>query len=143
MEGDKKSRRTSLTPTVGVRVCARFRPENAVEKEMSSKDCVEYLSDTSVKLCGGDECGEHKFNFDRIFSPDCTQENVFEYAALPTIQDVLEGYNGTIFAYGQTGSGKTHTMEGPSHEDPEQCGVIPRMIFSVFDGIAKGDPDVE
>lgn len=26
-------------------------------------------------------------------------------------QDVLAGYNGTIFAYGQTSSGKTHTME--------------------------------
>lgn len=27
------------------------------------------------------------------------------------VQDVLSGYNGTIFAYGQTSSGKTHTME--------------------------------
>lgn len=25
-------------------------------------------------------------------------------------QDVLDGYNGTVFAYGQTGSGKTFTM---------------------------------
>lgn len=29
----------------------------------------------------------------------------------PSLVDVLEGYNGTIFAYGQTSSGKTHTME--------------------------------
>jgi DNA replication protein DnaC len=28
------------------------------------------------------------------------------------IENVLEGYNGTIFAYGQTGTGKTHTMTG-------------------------------
>jgi hypothetical protein len=33
-------------------------------------------------------------------------------------------------------------MEGPSHEDPEQCGIIPRMIFSIFDGIARGDAEV-
>ncbi len=29
-----------------------------------------------------------------------------------TIEDILEGYNGTIFTYGATGSGKTHTMYG-------------------------------
>jgi type II secretory ATPase GspE/PulE/Tfp pilus assembly ATPase PilB-like protein len=28
------------------------------------------------------------------------------------VEDVIEGYNGTIFAYGQTGSGKTYTMMG-------------------------------
>lgn len=31
--------------------------------------------------------------------------------SLPSLPDVLAGYNGTIFAYGQTSSGKTHTME--------------------------------
>lgn len=28
------------------------------------------------------------------------------------VENVLEGYNGTIFAYGQTGCGKTFTMTG-------------------------------
>jgi len=28
------------------------------------------------------------------------------------VNEVLEGYNCTIFAYGQTGTGKTYTMEG-------------------------------
>lgn len=35
---------------------------------------------------------------------------------------------GTIFVYGQTGSGKTHTMQGPSIDDAELKGVVPRMI---------------
>jgi kinesin family protein 5 len=26
------------------------------------------------------------------------------------VDDVVAGYNGTVFAYGQTGSGKTFTM---------------------------------
>ena len=43
----------------------------------------------------------------------------------------------TVFAYGQTGSGKTYTMEGPSIDDHELQGVIPRMVWSVFDGIYK------
>lgn len=29
-----------------------------------------------------------------------------------TIEQVLQGYNCTVFAYGQTGTGKTYTMEG-------------------------------
>lgn len=44
------------------------------------------------------------------FEPNCQQINVFNQAALPIIESVLEGYNGTVFAYGQTGTGKTHTM---------------------------------
>ena len=32
--------------------------------------------------------------------------------AASTVEEVLQGYNCTIFAYGQTGTGKTHTMEG-------------------------------
>lgn len=31
--------------------------------------------------------------------------------ARPIVEDVMVGYNGTIFAYGQTGTGKTFTME--------------------------------
>ena len=37
---------------------------------------------------------------------------MFEATASQTVQDVLNGYNGTIVAYGQTGSGKTYTMVG-------------------------------
>ena len=46
------------------------------------------------------------------FGTDCKQKDIFDHAALPIVQSVLEGYNGTIFAYGQTGTGKTHTMLG-------------------------------
>jgi kinesin family protein 3/17 len=55
---------------------------------------------------------ERFFSFDIVFSPTCTQESIFKKAALPIIESVLQGYNGTIFAYGQTGTGKTHTMAG-------------------------------
>jgi kinesin family protein 3/17 len=38
--------------------------------------------------------------------------DVYNRVARPIVENVLEGYNGTIFAYGQTGTGKTFTMEG-------------------------------
>jgi kinesin family member 5 len=42
------------------------------------------------------------------------------------IEDIMYGYNGTIFAYGQTGSGKTFTMYGEDIFDESKMGLIPR-----------------
>ena len=54
----------------------------------------------------------------------------------------MVGYNGTVSAYGQTGSGKTFTM-GSAHTvskdgiTVKSCGVIPRVIKDIFDGIEE------
>lgn len=37
---------------------------------------------------------------------------MYDKTAFKLVENVLEGYNGTIFAYGQTGCGKTHSMVG-------------------------------
>ena len=55
----------------------------------------------------------------------------------------MEGFNGTVFAYGQTSSGKTHTMLGPSIDDEEQRGMIPRMVSLVFSQILQAPNDIE
>ena len=41
------------------------------------------------------------FTFDTVFGPDSTQMDVYNRVARPIVDNVLEGYNGTIFAYGQ------------------------------------------
>lgn len=54
--------------------------------------------------------------------------------SFPITQNVLEGYNGTIFAYGQTGTGKTHTMAGIDSDKGdeqkvfEERGIMPRSF---------------
>jgi kinesin family protein 5 len=55
----------------------------------------------------------------------------------------MEGFNGTVLAYGQTGSGKTHTMLGPTMDDEEERGIIPRMVNQVFDLIGESDESIE
>jgi len=54
----------------------------------------------------------------QVFGPDSHQEKVYNQAIVPIVQEVLDGFNCTIFAYGQTGTGKTYTMEGgPRNSD--------------------------
>eukprot|EP00928_Gymnodinium_smaydae_P099569 TRINITY_DN9540_c0_g1_i1.p1 TRINITY_DN9540_c0_g1~~TRINITY_DN9540_c0_g1_i1.p1 ORF type:complete len:710 (+),score=198.58 TRINITY_DN9540_c0_g1_i1:253-2382(+) len=123
-----------------IKVCCRFRPQNQSERALSGKICVEVPDGNStVRLPNTD----HSFVFDRVFHMDSSQEEVYNYAARPIIQAVLCGFNGTVFAYGQTSSGKTYTMEGPDIEDKVHQGVIPRMVWSIFDGIYNADEQIE
>lgn len=55
--------------------------------------------------------GRRNETAEKIFSPSCTQREIFEDVK-PFINHCSEGYNVTIFTYGQTGSGKTYTMFG-------------------------------
>lgn len=48
----------------------------------------------------------------QVFGPQSRQLDLYEQAIVPIVNEVLDGYNCTIFAYGQTGTGKTYTMEG-------------------------------
>ncbi|KAJ3676620.1 hypothetical protein LUZ60_004032 [Juncus effusus] len=73
------------------------------------------------------ETKSKKYNFDKVFLPSSTQEDVF-CEIEPVIKSAIDGYNICIFAYGQTGTGKTYTMEG-RRENP---GVVPRGIKSMF-----------
>ncbi|CAF2379480.1 unnamed protein product, partial [Brassica napus] len=52
------------------------------------------------------------FTFDKVFGPSAKQKELYDQAVVPIVNEVLEGFNCTIFAYGQTGTGKTYTMEG-------------------------------
>ncbi|XP_023325995.1 kinesin-like protein KIF19 isoform X2 [Eurytemora carolleeae] len=55
---------------------------------------------------------ERQYIFDKAFGPDSTQEEVYNETTKHLVQNVIEGYNATVFAYGATGGGKTYTMVG-------------------------------
>lgn len=65
---------------------------------------------------------------------------MYRLAAAPLVEQVFDGYNGTIFAYGQTGTGKTFTMTG-NYAIPETRGIIPNTFTHIFTQIANSSED--
>lgn len=80
---------------------------------------------------------------DRVLDMDTNQQQIYEIAALPIVESVMEGFNGTIFAYGQTSSGKTHTMQGSDITDENMMGIIPRIVRHIFNQIDEASEDIE
>ena len=78
----------------------------------------------------------YTFTFDNVFGQHSRQIEVFEAAGIPTVDNVLSGYNSTIFAYGQTGAGKTHTMVGVIKSE-ELRGLTPRVFEYLFKKIKE------
>ena len=118
-----------------INVVCRVRPCNEEEKRDGNASIVD-ISDNTVFIKG------KQFQFDVVFGPDSSQEDVYLEVASPIVRDLLSGYNGTIFAYGQTSSGKTHTMEGLMN-DGELPGIIPRIVDDIFAHIAQMSVDEE
>lgn len=127
-----------------VNVLCRFRPLNDKELKTSNNISVRFAEDfQTVVLANNENLGPQRYTYDRVFPPDSTQDQVYEHAAKPIVEAVMQGFNGTVLAYGQTSSGKTHTMMGSSIEDITNRGVIPRMVNTVFDQIQNSSETIE
>lgn len=88
------------------------------------------------------------YTFDQVFGAESDQDLVFNTTAKNYIEEMLHGYNCTIFAYGQTGTGKTYTMSGDlnilgdvNSKDKillgEHAGIIPRVLVDLFQRLDK------
>ncbi|XP_006820140.1 kinesin-like protein KIF9 [Saccoglossus kowalevskii] len=62
---------------------------------------------------------------------NASQDEVYENVASRMVNNLLEGYNGTLMCYGQTGAGKTFTMTGAT-ENYKHRGLIPRSLAQVY-----------
>ena len=125
-----------MSSAANVNVICRFRPMNELEKTSGNEQVCVFTSPTSLQFKSTREKNQYRFNFDRIFPPTSTQEDIYSFGVKGIIDSVLDGYNGTVLAYGQTSSGKTYTMQGEMGSESTK-GIIPRMIKHVFDYIYK------
>lgn len=124
-----------------IKVVARFRPQNRTELAAGSEQIVDFTSDDTCSVASREASGA--FTFDRVFPTNAPQQDVFDYSIRNTVDDVLAGYNGTVFAYGQTGSGKTYTMMGADIANQEGKGIIPRIVEQIFASIFGSDGSIE
>ncbi|KAK9773562.1 putative Kinesin [Seiridium cardinale] len=124
-----------------IKVVARFRPQNKVELSSGGQPIVSFDGDDTCSLNSAEAAGS--FTFDRVFDMSCKQADIFDYSISSTVDDILNGYNGTVFAYGQTGAGKSYTMMGTSIEDDMGKGVTPRIVEQIFSSIMSSPANIE
>ncbi|KAA8894875.1 P-loop containing nucleoside triphosphate hydrolase protein [Sphaerosporella brunnea] len=130
-----------------INVVVRCRGRSEREKAENSSIVVSHPSTTEVALSMGPlASAENKiYTFDRTFGPEADQQRIYDHVVAPLLNEVLDGYNCTIFAYGQTGTGKTYTMTGDMSDNfgsyADFAGIIPRVLYKLFERFGKVDGD--
>uniref|UniRef100_A0A669CSY7 Kinesin-like protein n=1 Tax=Oreochromis niloticus TaxID=8128 RepID=A0A669CSY7_ORENI len=128
-------------------LCCVFRPFNTMERKSSYGviDCDQNRKEVMVRTGGmNDKASRKTYTFDMVFGPSAKQIEVYRSVVCPILDEVIMGYNCTVFAYGQTGTGKTFTMEGERspdeqftwEEDP-LAGIIPRTLHQIFEKLSE------
>uniref|UniRef100_A0A672R0K4 Kinesin-like protein n=1 Tax=Sinocyclocheilus grahami TaxID=75366 RepID=A0A672R0K4_SINGR len=131
-----------------IQVVVRCRPFNTVERKSASHtvvECDQNRKEVMVRTGGAtDKAARKTYTFDMVFGPSAKQIDVYRSVVCPILDEVIMGYNCTVFAYGQTGTGKTFTMEGERspneeftwEEDP-LAGIIPRTLHQIFEKLSN------
>ncbi|KDO35374.1 hypothetical protein SPRG_00223 [Saprolegnia parasitica CBS 223.65] len=135
-----------------VRVIVRVRPRNERERK-GQKEIDDVVTITSKH--SSDDLPNHVqvasaawdvdvgYTYDAVFGTLTQQDEIYGYLA-SSVEQVVQGFNCTIFAYGQTGTGKTHTMMGPDsmpalvdgNTIAAEAGIIPRAVAGLFAELA-------
>lgn len=130
---DKKRCRSS-SKRIGsnnISVCVRIRPIN------HRAATIPIQCDTKTIMIE-DEFSRSKsytrqnYTFDRVFSPEQSNFDIYKEALDEEIDRSLQGFNTTLLMYGITGSGKTHTVFGSLNAGDIEGGQEPGVIYYCF-----------
>ncbi|KAI4217489.1 MAG: hypothetical protein LQ351_000084 [Letrouitia transgressa] len=137
--GKRKEREFDEVEETNIHVVVRCRGRNDREVRENSGVVVstDGVQGKNVELSMGSSALSNKtYHFDKVFSPAADQAMIYEDVVTPLLDEMLQGYNCTVFAYGQTGTGKTYTMSGDMSDTlgllSDSAGVIPRVLHSLF-----------
>lgn len=119
-----------------IKVILRVRPQTKNEQQKNAqavwaidKD-IDQIRSTDLSL------HHHPFNFDKIFTEEATNKEVYVQSCQNIIKNTLDGIDTTIFVFGQTGSGKTHTMLGPP-KTYDFTGIIFQALQDIFERVTN------
>lgn len=77
------------------------RPRNLSEKKAGSASIVECTArkgEVLVRQGHGDKVTTKTFTYDKVYGPQASQVDVYKGVVEPLIDEVLMGYNCTVFA---------------------------------------------
>ena len=117
-------------------VAVRCRPLNKKEKEISEKETITIIDEKIIKLKDPNgflnpnniRAKEKILKYDYAFDSLVGQEKIFNCTTKNLIDDIVNGYNATVFAYGATGAGKTYTMLG----EDENPGIMVLTLRDLY-----------
>ncbi|KAK2657957.1 hypothetical protein Ddye_011009 [Dipteronia dyeriana] len=142
------SNRQDKDKEVNVQVLLRCRPLSEDEQRLNVPrvvSCNEHKREVTVLQNVANKQVDRVFTFDKVFGPKAQQRSIYDQAIVPIVNEVLDGFNCTVFAYGQTGTGKTYTMEGGMRNKggdlPAEAGMIPRAVRQIFDTLEAQNAD--
>ena len=101
-----------------IKVCIRTRPLTSDEKRKNLKSIINCKGNKIVveeerkKLDLTKYTSVSKYTFDSVYAEDYSNQQIFDDAVRPLLENAFKKFNVSCFAYGQTNSGKTYTMNG-------------------------------
>lgn len=131
---------------INVVVRCRGRNEREVRENSGVVLSTEGVRGSSVELTMGPSALSNKtYHFDKVFSSAADQSMIYDDVVTPMLDEMLAGFNCTIFAYGQTGTGKTYTMSGDMNDTlgmlSDAAGIIPRVLYALFNKLEMDDAE--
>ena len=100
-----------------------------IESMSSASDGGIYIGDENNLVIT--EYRRKQFKFDFSFNETTTQDEVYRNTTKMLLNNIMDGFNSTVFAYGATGSGKTYTMVG-TDDNP---GLMVKAIQDLFSNV--------
>ncbi|QLL35087.1 hypothetical protein HG536_0H04630 [Torulaspora globosa] len=137
---------------LNITVAVRCRGRN--EREIKAKSSVVVSvpdvtgsNEVSINTTGdvgiAAQINSKTYTVDEVFGPSANQSLIFHKIAEPLFADFIKGYNCTVLVYGMTSTGKTYTMTGDEKlydgELSESAGIIPRVLFKLFESLENED----
>ncbi|KAG9242122.1 P-loop containing nucleoside triphosphate hydrolase protein [Calycina marina] len=131
---------------INVVVRCRGRNEREVRENSGVVVSTEGVKGKLLQLSMGPSALSNKtYNFDKVFSSAADQSIIYDDVVNPILDEMIAGFNCTIFAYGQTGTGKTYTMSGDMTEHygmlSDAAGIIPRALHALFMKLELADTE--
>lgn len=84
-------------------------PSSSSSSKLRSILELDIPPDADPGLVHNNESGRLRYEFDKVYDVDATQEFLFDEVARSKVIDAIDGINSTVFAYGQTGACTQHT----------------------------------